>query len=68
MVVVKKTLRYSNVFFYNHLCRTSLVWNIIMVSGKMTPFQFETLNLGESTCDQRPSKLEITVRNCRGST
>jgi len=28
-----KTFRYSNVFFYNHLCRISLVRNIIMVSG-----------------------------------
>jgi hypothetical protein len=33
IVVVKKTLRYSNVFFYNHLCRTSVFRNIIMKSG-----------------------------------
>jgi hypothetical protein len=31
--VVKKTFRYSNVFFYNHLCRTSVFRNIIMESG-----------------------------------
>ena len=29
-----KMLRCSNVFFYNHLCRNSFVWNIIMVSGE----------------------------------
>jgi len=29
----KKTFRYSNVFFYNHLCRNSLFRNIIMKSG-----------------------------------
>jgi len=33
IVVVKKTFRYSNVFFYNHLCRTSLFRNIIMENG-----------------------------------
>jgi len=32
-VVVKKTFRYSNVFFYNHLCRNSVIRNIIMESG-----------------------------------
>ncbi len=31
--VVKKTFRYSNVFFYNPLCRTSIVRNIIMEIG-----------------------------------
>jgi hypothetical protein len=29
----QKTLRYSNVFFYNHLCRNSVFRNIIMESG-----------------------------------
>ena len=33
IVVVKKTFRYSNVFFYNHLCRTSVFRNIIMENG-----------------------------------
>ena len=33
IVVVKKTFWYSNVFFYNHLCRPSLFRNIIMKSG-----------------------------------
>ncbi len=33
IVVVKKTFRYSNVFFYNHLCRNSVTRNIIMKSG-----------------------------------
>jgi hypothetical protein len=33
IVVVKKTLRYSNVFFYNPLCPNSVNWNIIMESG-----------------------------------
>jgi hypothetical protein len=33
IVVVKKTFRYSNVFFYNHLCRTSEFRNIIMENG-----------------------------------
>jgi hypothetical protein len=33
IVVVKKTFRYSNVFFYNHLCRVSAIRNIIMKSG-----------------------------------
>ena len=33
IVVVKKTLRYSNVFFYNPLCRTSVFRNIIMENG-----------------------------------
>ncbi len=32
-MVVKKTFRYSNVFFYNHLCRASVFRNIIMESG-----------------------------------
>ena len=32
-MVVKKTFRYSNVFFYNHLCCNSLFRNIIMKSG-----------------------------------
>ena len=29
----QKTLRYSNVFFYNPLCRNSVIGNIIMESG-----------------------------------
>ena len=33
VVVVKKTFRYSNVFFYNPLCRNSAIRNIIMKSG-----------------------------------
>ena len=33
IVVVKKTFRYSNVFFYNDLCRVSVIRNIIMKSG-----------------------------------
>jgi hypothetical protein len=33
IVVVKKTFRYSNVYFYNHLCRTSVFRNIIMENG-----------------------------------
>jgi hypothetical protein len=33
IVVVKKTFRCANVFFYNHLCRNSVVQNIIMESG-----------------------------------
>jgi len=33
IVVVKKTFRYSNVFFYNHLCRNTVIRNIIMESG-----------------------------------
>ncbi len=33
IVVVKKTLRYSNVFFYNHLCPNSILRYIIMESG-----------------------------------
>jgi hypothetical protein len=33
IVVVKKMLRYANVFFYNHLCRTSEFRNIIMENG-----------------------------------
>jgi hypothetical protein len=33
IVVVKKTFRYSNVFFYNHLCRTAEFRNIIMENG-----------------------------------
>jgi hypothetical protein len=33
IVVVKKTFRYSNVFFYNHLYPYSLIQNIIMESG-----------------------------------
>ncbi len=33
IVVVKKTLRYSNVFFYNPLYRNSVIGNIIMESG-----------------------------------
>jgi len=33
IVVVKKTFRYSNVFFYNHLCRDTVIRNIIMESG-----------------------------------
>ena len=31
--VVKKTFRYLNSFFYNHLCRNSLILNIFMESG-----------------------------------
>ena len=37
IVVVKKTFRYSNVFFYNHLCRNSVIRNIIMESGANLP-------------------------------
>jgi len=33
IVVVKKRFRYSNVFFYNHLCRNTVIRNIIMESG-----------------------------------
>jgi cbb3-type cytochrome oxidase maturation protein len=33
IVVVKKTFRYSNVFFYNHLYPNSAIRNIIMKSG-----------------------------------
>ena len=33
IVFVKKTLRYSDVFFYNHLYRNSVIRNIIMESG-----------------------------------
>ena len=33
IVVVKKTLRYSNGFFYNHLCPYSIFRYIIMESG-----------------------------------
>ncbi len=33
IVVVKKTFRYSDVFFYNPLCRNSVIRNIIMESG-----------------------------------
>jgi hypothetical protein len=33
IVVVKKTLRYSNVFFYNHLYPNSVIRNIMMESG-----------------------------------
>ncbi len=33
IVVVKKPFRYSNLFFYNHLCRNSVIRNIIMESG-----------------------------------
>ena len=33
IVVVKKTFRCSTVFFYNHLCRNSVIRNIIMKSG-----------------------------------
>ena len=33
IAVVKKTFRYSNVFFYNRLYRNSLFQNFIMESG-----------------------------------
>jgi hypothetical protein len=33
LVVVKKTLRYSNVFFYNHLCPNSVFRYFMMESG-----------------------------------
>jgi hypothetical protein len=33
LVVVKKTFRYSNVFFYNHLCPYSVFRYIMMESG-----------------------------------
>ena len=33
IVVVKKTFRYSNVFFYNHLYPNSIIRNIIMKCG-----------------------------------
>ena len=36
IVVVKKTFRYSNVFFYNPLYRNSVIRNIIMESGIST--------------------------------
>jgi len=38
-----KTFRYSNVFFYNHLCRNFLFRNIIMESGITGP----TVNNGK---------------------
>jgi hypothetical protein len=33
IVVVKKTFRLSNVFFYIHLYRHSIFWNIVMKSS-----------------------------------
>lgn len=43
-MVVKKTLRNSNGFFYNHVCRTSVFWGVIMDSGekdnRLTPTVF----------------------------
>ena len=51
IVVVKKTLRYSNVFFYNHLYRTSVFRNIIMESG---------INIISGTIGQT---LELTSRD-----
>ncbi len=33
IVVVKKTFRYSSIFFYNHLYPNSVIRNIIMESG-----------------------------------
>jgi hypothetical protein len=33
IVVVKKTFRYSNVFFYNHLYRPPVFRNLILKSG-----------------------------------
>jgi hypothetical protein len=45
VVVVKKTFRYSNVFFYNPLCRNSAIRNIIMKSGTKSFLpQTEALN------------------------
>ena len=44
IVVVKKTFRYSNVYFYNHLCCTSVFRNIIMENGIMTQSRMEQVN------------------------
>ena len=45
IVVVKKTFRYSNVFFYNHLCRNSLIRNIIMESGIIRYYEIISIQL-----------------------
>jgi hypothetical protein len=46
-VVVKKTLRYSNVFFYNHLYPNSLIRNIIMESGINILRSYNKFNIDE---------------------
>jgi len=33
LVVVKKTFRYANVFFYNHLYQPSVLRNLFLKSG-----------------------------------
>ena len=45
-MVVKKTIRHSNVFFYNHLYRNSVFRNIIMESGIkiVLPLGYATIN------------------------
>jgi hypothetical protein len=49
IVVVKKTARYSNVFFYNHLYRNSAIRNIIMKSGAMSGYPSIDLNVNFMT-------------------
>ena len=46
IVVVKKTFRYENVFFYNHLYRNSIFRNIFTESG-ITFYFYRMDNLGE---------------------
>jgi len=48
----QKNVRYSNVFFYNHLCRNSAFRNIILKSGINHQTQLvksEKMALGEGT-------------------
>ena len=35
IAVVKKTFRYSNVFFYNHVYQSYVLWNLFWKSGKI---------------------------------
>ena len=44
--VVKKTLRYSYVFFYNPLCRNSVIHKIIMESGKTESYRVVLAGFG----------------------
>jgi imidazoleglycerol phosphate dehydratase HisB len=60
IVVVKKTFRYSNVFFYNRLCRNSAIRNIIMKSGIIT--KNKRLKIMENVTEVERKTKETAIR------
>jgi len=56
--VVKKTFRYSNVFFYNPLSRNSVIRNIIMESGIKLKLDLFPISTGATEQRAQPANLK----------